>query len=55
VCLRHPTLGRLRLTFTGFVPYAMPSTHDWAVLVLQPAADAQTRARFARATSELRS
>jgi transcriptional regulator with XRE-family HTH domain len=49
VTLRHPTLGRLRLTYTGFVPYAMPSAHDWAVVVLQPAADAGTRAHFAGA------
>lgn len=54
VSLHHPTLGRLRLTFTGFVPYAMPSAHDWAVVVLQPAADAQTLARVATATGGLR-
>jgi hypothetical protein len=48
VSLRHPAFGQLRLTYTGFVPSAMPSAHDWAV-VLQPAAGAGTRARLAEA------
>jgi len=40
--LDHPTLGRLSLTFTGFVSSAMRWSHDGAIIVLQPGADDDT-------------
>jgi len=46
--LRHPAMGRLTFTFASFVTYAMPSPDDWAVVVLQPAADEATLERLRR-------
>ena len=45
--LRHPTMGRLALTFTSFVVTASHRQDD-LVIVLQPAADAETSQRLLR-------